>query len=262
MLHGCTQDPDDFAAGTGMNALAEEHGFLVVYPAQTSAANQMSCWNWFDPKHQLRGAGEPSIIAAITREVAAEFGVDPAKIFVAGLSAGGAMAAIMGHTYPDLYSAIGIHSGLVYGAASDMPGAFAAMRGDDRLKTALRRAEQSSGRSAPPVRTMVIHGASDQTVHPSNAERIIAALAHGARPGPRETETGVANGRAYSRTEIRDSGGRLLAEHWVVQGAGHAWVGGNPAGSYADPHGPDASREFVRFSLKEPAAPAAERRSA
>ena len=250
MLHGCTQDPDDFAAGTGMNALAEEHGFLVAYPAQTKAANQMGCWNWFDPKDQLRDAGEPAIIAGITREIMAGFDVDPAKVFVAGLSAGGAMAAVMGQTYPDLFSAIGIHSGLAYGAASDVPGAFMAMRGEDGLGGVLRRAGRSAAEPALPVRTIVFHGDADQTVHPSNADRIVAALAHGIKPSAHEKQAGAANGRSYSRTQIRDAAGRPLGENWVIAGAGHAWSGGNPAGSYADPQGPNASREMVRFFLE------------
>jgi poly(hydroxyalkanoate) depolymerase family esterase len=248
MLHGCTQDPDDFAAGTQMNALAEEYGFLVVYPGQTRAANQSGCWNWFDPKNQRRDKGEPSIIAGITREIVAEFEVDPKRVYVAGLSAGGAMAVVMGATYPDLYAAVGVHSGLAYESATDVAGAFMAMRGNGH--GVMRNGGRASTPAQKPVRTIIFHGDADQTVHPSNAERIVAALSPGVQDGARETVSGRADGRPYSRTLIKDAAGQPLGEHWVIEGAGHAWSGGDPSGSYADAHGPDASREMVRFFLQ------------
>ena len=172
MLHGCKQDPDDFAAGTNMNAVAEAHGLLVAYPGQPGSANASSCWNWFNPADQEREAGEPSIIAGITREIMAEFYLDREQVFVAGLSAGGAMAAVMGETYPDLYAAVGIHSGLAYRSANDVMSAFAAMRGDAGLPPVKPRDRTGSG---PRVRTIVFHGAVDQTVDPSNAARIVEA---------------------------------------------------------------------------------------
>ena len=197
MLHGCTQDPDDFAVGTGMNWLAEEHGFIVAYPGQPMSANQTACWNWFNPNDQIRDAGEPSIIAGITRMLIAEFDIDSGRVYVAGLSAGGAMAAIMSVTYPELYAATGIHSGLAYGSATDMASAFAAMRGaSGPAVVAQRRVRLKSANGR--VRTIVFHGASDQRVHPSNAETILSESRVGLTGPAQETrQDGSARGRAY-----------------------------------------------------------------
>jgi poly(hydroxyalkanoate) depolymerase family esterase len=246
MLHGCTQNPDDFATGTRMNEVAEEHGFLVAYPAQPKTANPSSCWNWFNPKDQLRDAGEPAIIAGLTRAIVAEFNIDSRRVFVAGLSAGGAMAVVMGANYPELYSAIGIHSGLPHGAAADVVSAFAAMRGEPVPAPSSPLAAEPSRR----VRTIVFHGDADQTVHPSNGERIIAAAFASELNGRTETETGSTGGRDYVRSVTSDSAGVPLVEHWQIGGAGHAWAGGSPNGSYTDPKGPNASREMVRFFLE------------
>ena len=255
MLHGCKQGPDDFAAATRMNALAEEHGVIIVYPKQTPRANNAKCWNWFDAKHQEREAGEPSIIAGITRQVIASYGADPQRVYIAGLSAGGAMAAVMAATYPDLYAAVGIHSGLAYEAAHDVPSAFAAMRGDGT-----RRAKRGSRgeRRAGAVPTIVFHGDKDDTVHPSNGDEVIAhASGASAADSGREASThervieqGRASGRSYTRTVFRNTEGRTVVEQWLVHGAAHAWSGGSTEGSYADPAGPDASREMLRFFLQ------------
>jgi poly(hydroxyalkanoate) depolymerase family esterase len=237
MLHGCTQNPDDFAHGTQMNALAEELGCLVVYPAQSQAANHSRCWNWFSETDQQRDRGEPSIIAGITRDVMARHPVDASQVFVAGLSAGGAMATIMGTLYPDLYAAVGVHSGLPFAAAKDLPSALAAMKGD------FRRA-QAPGRSLPII---VFHGDRDTTVHPANGDALVAqGRAHGARRTAVEPGQ-VPNGHAYTRTMHHHEDGTVHAEHWVIHGAGHAWSGGNARGSYTDGKGPDASREMMRF---------------
>lgn len=254
MLHGCTQSPDDFAAGTRMNELAEELGVVVVYPAQAIDANASKCWNWFQAEDQQRDQGEPSLIAGITRQVLASYKLDAQRVYVAGLSAGGAMAAVMSTTYPDLYAAIGIHSGLAYAAASDVTSAFAAMSG----KGMLRRQGRARGRDPVPrmVPTIVFHGDNDTTVHPSNGEHVIAQAttphsddAQGNTPAdkPLSVERGVAGGREYTRTVHPDADGKPVIEHWVVHGAGHAWSGGSAKGSYADPSGPDASREMLRF---------------
>ena len=244
MLHGCEQNPDDFAAGTRMNALAEEHGFIVVYPKQSARANNLKCWNWFEAGHQQRECGEPSIITGITRKVVADYGADPDRVYVAGLSAGGAMAAVMAATYPDVFAAAGIHSGLPYASAHDMPSAFAAMRGSRRAKRKTR-----GDRRARSVPTIVFHGDSDATVHPGNGEEVTDHASGESAKHERSVERGHAGGRSYTRTTYRNESGQPLVEHWLVHGAAHAWSGGSVEGSFADPSGPDASREMVRFFL-------------
>ena len=243
MLHGCKQGADDFAAGTRMNALAEEHGFIVVYPRQTGKANSSNCWNWFQAKHQQRDRGEPSLIAGITREVLAAYALDGRRVYVAGLSAGGAMAAVMGETYPELYAAVGIHSGLAYAAARDVPSAFAAMRGEGSKRGRRKARPDTTARSVP---TIVFHGDSDTTVHPSNGDEAIAQ----ASQHERSVERGDVGGRAYTRTTYRDSAGQPVMEQWLVHGAAHAWSGGSAEGSFSDPTGPEASREMLRFFLQ------------
>lgn len=239
MLHGCTQSPDDFAAGTRMNAVAEEEGFLVVYPGQTRGANASLCWNWFNPADQERGRGEPSLIAGITRAVIAERGADAGRVYVAGLSAGGAKAAIMGATYPDLFAAIGVHSGLACGAARDVASAFSSMKNG---------APASAGAGAG-IPTIVFHGDRDKTVAPVNADQVADAARASARLAVK-VETGQAQaGRRFTRTLHTDARDRVMLEQWVLHGAGHAWSGGSAEGSYTDPTGPDASRAMVRFFL-------------
>lgn len=245
MLHGCKQDPEDFAAGTGMNAVAEAYGLVIAYPRQSGADNASSCWNWFRPADQMRDRGEPSIIAGITKDIMWDFGLDRSRVFVAGLSAGGAMAAVMGQTYPDLYSAAGIHSGLAYGSANDVMSAFSSMRGDGGLASGPKRLANGHR-----LRTIVFQGSADRTVHPSNADRIVAAAAPtGAGCAVRRESGRSAGGRIYTRTIVADPGGNTAVEYWLVEGAGHAWSGGHPSGTYTDPHGPDASCQMVRFFL-------------
>ena len=243
MLHGCTQSPDDFATGTQMNRLAEAHGCLIAYPGQTSAANMQKCWNWFNPADQQREAGEPALIAGITRTIMQEYAVDPARVYIAGLSAGGAAAAIMGNAYPDLYAAIGVHSGLACGAARDTQTAFAAMQRGGTGKF-------QSGQGIVP--TIVFHGDRDTTVNPRNGGAVVSQAAGGASLTSRVEEGRASNGHAYTKTTYLDAAGRAVIENWFVHGAGHAWSGGNPAGSFCDPRGPDASAEMMRFFLQQP----------
>lgn len=246
MLHGCTQSPDDFAAGTRMNALAQSHGLLVAYPEQGRTANMSRCWNWFLPQNQGRDHGEAAMIAAITRDVMAAHGVQPGRVAVAGLSAGGAMAAIMAESYPEIFAAVGIHSGLPAGAAHDIASAFTAMRQGGTGSA------PEAGALAKGVPTIVFHGDADTTVHPGNAAAIVARLQareHGLQP---RTETGrIPDGHAFSRTVGQTPGGQIRFESWTVAGAGHAWSGGSSAGSYTDPAGPDASAEILRFFLAQ-----------
>jgi poly(hydroxyalkanoate) depolymerase family esterase len=248
MLHGCTQSPDDFAAGTRMNMLAEEQDCFVIYPEQATSANHSKCWNWFSAADQNRDQGEPSLIAGITRQVMSEYSVDAQRVYVAGLSAGGAAAAIMGATYPDLYAAIGVHSGLACGAARDLPSALTAMRqgaagGPVRHST--------SGQDKTVIPTIVFHGDNDKTVHPRNGDQVLASSVDGFDNDlVIMTERGSApGGHAYSRTTHADPNGNIIFEQWAVHGAGHAWSGGSPSGSYTDPRGPDATREMLRFFL-------------
>ncbi len=254
MLHGCTQSPDDFAAGTRMNALGEEHTCLVVYPAQAASANASKCWNWFSPRDQKRAQGEPSLIAGITREVIDGYSVDRRRVYIAGLSAGAAAAAIAGMAYPDVYAAIGVHSGLACGAAHDLPSALAAMRQGDG---GARRASGETTRPDAPrplVPTIVFHGDRDTTVNPCNGDEVVAQSRAAAPTELRKTmqQGRVAGGHAYRRTLYADASGHAIIEHWLIFGAGHAWSGGSPAGSYTDPRGPDASREMLRFFLDNP----------
>jgi poly(hydroxyalkanoate) depolymerase family esterase len=239
MLHGCTQSPDDFAAGTRMNEYAEEQMFLVAYPAQPKSANPGNCWNWFDSRDQQRGHGEPSLIAGITRRIMQDYPVETGRVYVAGLSAGGAAAAIMGATYPDLYAAIGVHSGLACGAARDLPSAFRAMRDGGDLS------DPSPAASGTTVPTIVFHGARDTTVNPLNGDQIIAQATPAA-----SLRTTVVRDDNYVCTIQVDTTGRSVLEHWVLPGIGHAWSGGSPNGSYTDCRGPDASREMIRFFLQ------------
>lgn len=259
MLHGCTQSPDDFAAGTRMNAFAEEHACLIAYPGQAQSANAQKCWNWFSPADQERDQGEPALIAGITRRVMRDHAVDPRRVYVAGLSAGGAAAAIMGSAYPDLYAAIGVHSGLACGAARDLHSAFTAMRQGAPMA---RRAGDAVVEGGPRiVPTIVFHADRDTTVHPRNGDQVIAQSgAADARTtaGLRtEVQRGrVPGGHGFTRTIHLDAAGRPMLEQWIVHGGGHAWSGGSSAGSFTDPLGPDASREMLRFFLQHRSPPA------
>jgi poly(hydroxyalkanoate) depolymerase family esterase len=227
-----------------MNVLAEQHDCFVVYPSQAQGANPSRCWNWFEPRHQQRDLGEPSLIAGITREVLQTYHIDPRRVFIAGMSAGGAMAVILAATYPELYAAAGVHSGMPYRAAQNVFAALTAMRGG-----AANAAAVDPDKRIPII---VFHGDEDATVHPRNGEQIVSQSLAAAAPAVLESSTETADagaGHAYARTVHRDLDGNAIAEHWVVRGAGHAWSGGSQDGSFTDARGPDASREMLRFFL-------------
>ncbi len=245
MLHGCTQDADDFAAGTAMNDAARKQGFYVLYPVQPRETNPQKCWNWFKHNHQQAGKGEPSILADMTRHVIAEYGIDTRRVYVAGLSAGGAMAAILADTYPQLYAAAGVHSGLAAGAAKDLPSALSAMKGIG---------VRPGAASSTPVPTIVFHGDRDNTVHPANAGAVVAASAGTDARVQSQRVSGANQGRDSTKRVYTDAQGKVVAEYWEVHGAGHAWAGGSPKGSYTDLSGPDATREMLRFFFEHPLA--------
>ncbi len=247
MLHGCTQSPDDFAEGTQMNVLAEEFTYLVAYPEQSTSANRSKCWNWFNRRDQQRGCGEPSLVAGITRQIMQDYAVDHQRVYVAGMSAGAAAAAVLANTYPDLYAALGVHSGLACGLAHDLPSAYVAMRtGGEGISASDRDSlQQHDGR---PIPTIVFHGDRDATVHLRNSDWFAGGIV--AASCKKRVKTGqVHAGRSYTQTTYTDANGQQVLEQWVIHGAGHAWSGGSASGSYTDPQGPDASREMARFFL-------------
>lgn len=262
MLHGCTQNADDFALGTGMNQAAAPANALVLYPVQTRSANPNGCWNWFEPGHQHRGQGEPELLVAMVRDVMARHPVDAQRVYAAGLSAGGAMAAVLGREYPDVFAAVGVHSGLQAGAADNMMAALSAMNNGAKLGTKNRPTTHPSG--APQPALIVFHGDADATVHAKNGEQLVDAALESALGGKAAVRHETLQGKSdagqrftrtvYRATDAKDAG--VLAEHWVLHSAGHAWSGGNARGSYTDARGVSATQEMLRFFLEHPRAAA------
>jgi len=256
MLHGCQQDAEDFARLTRLDPLADELGFIVLYPTQSRTANATGCWNWFLPEHRRADQGEAAWLIALTRAIATRYQADPHHIHVAGLSAGGAMALTLAATQPALFRSVGVHSGLPHGLAQDQLSALTLMHQGPTAVSGGRAA--MDGISVPVI---VFQGDADLRVNPANASGIIEQALSGA-PEARsgldalgvERETGRApGGLGYTRTRYPAADGSIRAELWMVQGGGHAWFGGDPAASFAEPRGPDASREMVRFFLEHSA---------
>jgi poly(hydroxyalkanoate) depolymerase family esterase len=263
MLHGCTQTAGSFSSGSLMNRTADRHGFVVAYPEQSREENPGSCWNWFSTSHQARGGGEPASIAGATRavaEAADRWTIDPARVFVAGMSAGGAMAGVMAATYPDVFAAVAIHSGLAFGSARSMPSATQAMRRGGGDPEALGEvAFAAMGSTARVVPALVVHGTADATVAPINGEQAVRQwmetnrrAARGAydadfdRPDAVVRDDG-AGGLPSTRCTWLDADGRVVQEQIEVEGLGHAWSGGAAGGADTDPRGPSAADAIHDF---------------
>jgi poly(hydroxyalkanoate) depolymerase family esterase len=272
MLHGCTQTAASFADATRMNEAADRHGFVVVYPQQEREQNPHGCWNWFLAAHQSRDRGEPAAIAAIVRELigsTAKCTIDARRVFVAGISAGGAMAAILATTYPDVFAAVAVHSGLAYRSAGSVNAAFAAMANgapDADCDGAAMHA--AMGARARPVPSIVIHGSADRTVVPINGEQVLRqSMAANRLADPRRCDFDperpsateqlhAPGGRKYTQTRWLDARGALMHEAIAVEGLGHAWSGGTSGGSFSDPRGPSAAEAIWRFFAHVTAKPA------
>jgi poly(hydroxyalkanoate) depolymerase family esterase len=244
MLHGCSQSADDFATGNGMNQRARDEGFFALFPQQSPRANSTGCWNWFLPEHQQRGSGEPALLASLTLAVVQQYGIDPRRVFIAGLSAGGVMATLTAQAYPELFAAIGVHSGVPIGSVSNMDEAMRVMN-HGNANTNPAADPLPHHRARKPI--IVFHGDQDDMVHRSNGEQLVHEVLGNTRHQV-QVEPGISdNGRRYSRHIYSDPHHKVLAEYWLVHGSGHAWSGGSPTGSYTDRHGPDATGEMLRF---------------
>lgn len=253
VLHGCTQNPDDMARGTRFNELAEEKGILVAYPEQPQKYNGLKCWNWFDAAHQTRGKGEPALVASIAQRVMNDYSVDARRVFIAGISAGGAMALTTAYAYPELFAAAGIHSGIAYGAVTSVAEALAAMRSGAPNPLGLCAAVVKGMGSARHFPAIVFQGKADKSVNYVNSSQIVSQLSSSYQPAALKKiseQAGEAGGYHFTRVLYGD--GKPLLEEWLVDELGHAWSGGSKDGTYTDPKGPDASREMIRFFLEHP----------
>ena len=251
MLHGASQTASDFAIGTRMPEVVEECGGIALFPEQSRSAHPLGCWNWYDTRHQLADGGEPSLIVGLTRKIAAEYGVDLRRIYVAGMSAGGAMAVILAQAFPGVYAAVGVHSGIPMGVAHDL---ISALRTMSSGPPEAWPGQQGLSNLTP---TIVFHGDSDRTVHPLNAVALLAqalrsdGVSSQAADTPSVGPVSMPGGREVTLTTHRRHARASHAELWIVHGIGHAWTGGSSKGSFTDESGPDASREMLRFFLAQ-----------
>jgi poly(hydroxyalkanoate) depolymerase family esterase len=268
MLHGCTQTAEDFAAGTRMNRLAEQHGFIVAYPQQMRKSNRALCWNWFKSAHQFRNRGEPARIAHIVQTISqktSQWTIDSQQIYVVGASAGAAMAVILGATYPDIFAAIGVHSGIEYQAVTNIIDTLKVIRhGGPEPILQGQKAFEAMGSYKRVVPTIVFQGTHDRIVPPISSDRVVQQWMqtnHLVSPDlyladfkkPTTTSTGqVPGGYAYTVYTWEDSRGNEVQAYWKIHGLGHAWSGGSPTGSHTDPRGPNASEAMYQFFMNHP----------
>ncbi len=254
VLHGCTQDPEDVARGTQFNRLADEKGMVVVYPEQNVKANGLKCWNWFDSAQQRRDQGEPALIAQIAQRVMNDHSIDSRRVYIAGLSAGGAMALTVAYAYPEVFAAAAIHSGIAFGSATSIANALKAMGGAGADVATLPSAVTTAMGSRRHFPAIVFQGAADKSVNVVNAGQIVSQLSEMYSPGGLKKlseKKGKTTG-GYHFTTTTYGRNKPVIEKWVVDELGHAWSGGSKDGTYTDPSGPDAGREIVRFFLEHP----------
>ncbi len=256
MLHGCSQEAAEFAAATEMNTAAASANALVLYPEQARGANPGGCWNWFEPANQQRGQGELGLMVAMLLDVMARHPVDAQRVYAAGISAGGAMAALLAREYPELFAAVGVHSGLRAGAADNVMAALSAMNNGAKVGTSETPPTHNSGAAQPAL--IVFHGENDSTVHPKNGAQLVQAALQTAlgdkNAALHETQQGQSNaGQRFTRHLYRGSDSdKVLVEHWLLHNGGHAWSGGSAKVGQTDPKGVSATQEMLRFFLEHP----------